>query len=137
MDLEAEGSQLALELLEALHRRKTGALIAASTEAGAVLGGADDATGAELHAIGELIGLAFQIRDDLLSLEGDEAGMGKTLATDIEKAKSTFPRLLGIEGARAHGQEVVNEIEQRVTALALPEAGLLLEFAQQALARSN
>jgi geranylgeranyl pyrophosphate synthase len=137
LDLAAEGTEQDIFGLEALQRRKTGALIAAACEVGALLAGASKEQVGELHSIGEQIGLAFQIRDDLLSLEGDEAGMGKTLATDLERAKATFPRLLGITAARDYARKLVESIELRLASLGLAEPQLLAAYARQALTRSS
>ena len=85
-----------------LQRLKTGALINYSCAAGAILGGADPAKRRALEGFAQDFGLAFQIRDDLLDYEGDEAEAGKRLHKDETAGKATFVDLLGLEGARAH-----------------------------------
>ncbi|HET9835858.1 MAG TPA: farnesyl diphosphate synthase [Rhodanobacteraceae bacterium] len=100
MDLEAEGKRLDLPHLEELHRRKTGCLIRASvTMACAARSQTDDNARAALDAFATKIGLAFQIRDDLLDVTGDESVIGKTHGADAAHHKSTFPALLGVRAA--------------------------------------
>ena len=101
IDLLAERRRLALPEVGELQRLKTGAIIAFACDAGAVLGRAAPAEGAALRAYGEDLGLAFQIRDDLLDLEGDSAVTGKDAGRDREAGKATFVQLLGEDGARA------------------------------------
>lgn len=86
--------------LQLIHRLKTGALLRASLEIGAVLGGATPAERAALRAFGEAIGLAFQIRDDLLDATASEADLGKRTGKDAGKGKITYPSLLGLDGTR-------------------------------------
>ncbi len=100
LDLAAEGKRLTRSELERLHLCKTGALIAASVEGGAILCGAPSAQRKALANYGRLIGLAFQIQDDVLDLTADEKTLGKTAKSDLAEKKMTFPALLGIEGSR-------------------------------------
>ena len=100
MDLEAEGKRLDLGQLEELHRRKTGCLIRASVMMScAAQSQADHGTRAALDAFATRVGLAFQIRDDLLDVTGDESVVGKTHGADAAHHKSTFPALLGVRAA--------------------------------------
>lgn len=101
MDLEAEGKTLPLEELVLLQQLKTGALIRAAAIMGCTLAGkTDDATLRAAEDYGNAIGLAFQIQDDLLDIEGDSATVGKTLGKDQKCEKSTFPSLLGVDRCR-------------------------------------
>jgi len=96
MDMDATNELLSLNELEALHRLKTGALIRASVRMGALIG---NATTPELRALDEFagsLGLAFQIRDDILDIEASSEQLGKTAGKDIEQNKSTYPKLLGL-----------------------------------------
>src|SRR5690606_36052878 len=97
LDLEATGNQQTLAALQRLHRHKTGALIAVSLVLGACAAGASASVLHRLDAIGLEIGLAFQIRDDLLDIEGDPLALGKTGGKDAAQQKSTWPALAGIE----------------------------------------
>lgn len=137
IDMYAEGSQLDLPALKNMYRNKTGSLLGACCATGGWLSGAGRTTRAALAEIGVLLGLAFQIRDDLLSCESTDSIMGKTLATDDQHEKSTYPRLLGLDGARAELDATLAQVEQGITALRLPEPGLLLEIAAWAGRRSN
>ena len=99
-DLESEHKQLDLAQLESMHQRKTGCLIRASVRAACLAApDADEAACAALDRFAALIGLTFQIRDDLLDVEGDTTVLGKTRGADIARGKSTFPALLGLQAA--------------------------------------
>ncbi len=101
--LDLEGEQIAsydLDHLRLIHRMKTGALLRASLEIGAVLGGASATEEAALSAYGEAIGLAFQIQDDILDATATEADLGKRAGKDAGRGKITYPSLLGLDGAR-------------------------------------
>lgn len=102
LDIDATGRQQSLQQLIAMHELKTGALIRASVRMGALAGGADTATLARLDGFAAALGLAFQVRDDILDIEADSAQLGKTAGKDAAQNKSTFPALLGLDGARAH-----------------------------------
>jgi geranylgeranyl diphosphate synthase type II len=109
LDLEAEGQAVDLEMLERIHRAKTGALIRASV----VLGGmAAHASRAKLDALarfGETIGLAFQIADDVLDVTATTDRLGKTAGRDVDLGKSTYPSLLGVAGAAERASALVAE----------------------------
>jgi geranylgeranyl diphosphate synthase type II len=107
IDLESEGRCLSVEELKCLHARKTGALIRASARVGAILGGADCEILEALTAYGEHVGLAFQIADDVLDVVGTEAALGKPIGSDEAHDKSTYPAAVGLERARALGEESV------------------------------
>ena len=100
LDMDGTGAALALAELERLHALKTGALIRAAVRMGALAGRADAATLAALDDYASALGLAFQIRDDLLDIEASSEQLGKTAGKDAAQAKSTYPALLGVEGAR-------------------------------------
>jgi farnesyl diphosphate synthase len=104
LDLVAEDNTLNMPEVTRLQRMKTGALIAASCEAGAILGKASKKARQVLHAYAHDVGLAFQIADDLLDVEGDEDEMGKKIGKDAEAGKATFVSLLGIKRAREQAQ---------------------------------
>jgi geranylgeranyl diphosphate synthase type II len=125
-DLQAEGRADAnLPELEAIHRRKTGALLRAALRMGAVAAGADPATCEALDVYGRAVGLAFQIVDDLLDVEGDEAKLGKRVNKDSGQGKWTYPGLLGTEGSRARARQLAAEA---VAALApLGDRGAVLK----------
>ncbi|WP_132999637.1 farnesyl diphosphate synthase [Luteimonas arsenica] len=103
IDLAATGSggSAGLEALERLHALKTGALIRAAVRIGAIAAGAGADDRRSLDAYADALGLAFQVRDDLLDVEGESATLGKTAGKDAAQDKATFPALIGIEASRA------------------------------------
>ncbi|MGG3924059.1 polyprenyl synthetase family protein, partial [Geobacillus thermodenitrificans] len=92
-DMEGEGKTLALAELEYIHRHKTGKMLQYSVHAGALLGGADARQMRELNEFAAHLGLAFQIRDDILDIEGTEEKIGKRVGSDRENHKATYPAL--------------------------------------------
>jgi geranylgeranyl diphosphate synthase, type II len=117
-DLEAEGQQIAPEMLEYIHRSKTAALIRASVTAGALCAGANDENVARLRRFGESIGWAFQVTDDILDVEESSAALGKTAGKDIAQQKATYPAVYGL--ARSH--EIANDLATRAIAELEPYA---------------
>lgn len=115
IDLESESREVDLATVEYMHLRKTGALISASLEAGAILGGASEEQIAALTRYGHHLGLAFQITDDLLDIVGDPEVMGKASGSDVAKNKKTYPALLGLAQTR---EAATMQVEQAVAALA-------------------
>jgi len=114
IDLQAETETYDLAQITRLQDLKTGALISWSVEAGAILGRATKAERSALATYGLEIGLAFQIADDLLDIEGDAAQMGKAVAKDADAGKATFIGLLGVEGARNRAAELVDSAVARL-----------------------
>ena len=101
LDMAGEGRTLPLAQLEQMHRHKTGALIRTAVRLGALCApGADGPTLQRLDDYGDAMGLAFQIRDDILDVEGDTATLGKPQGSDLQHDKSTYTSLLGADGAR-------------------------------------
>ena len=123
-DLEAEGRDIPLLDLQALHRAKTGALLRACVVGGGVLGGAAEADLERLAAYGAAIGLAFQVVDDVLDATGSAAELGKTAGKDAAAGKATYVRALGLEGARAESRRLLGEARSAVAPLG-PRAVLL------------
>jgi geranylgeranyl diphosphate synthase, type II len=109
LDLEGERLALSLAELEHIHRAKTGALVTASVRLGGIAAGADDAVLMALGRYGAAIGLAFQIADDVLDVTATTDQLGKTAGRDLALHKSTYPALLGVEGARARATALVDE----------------------------
>ena len=107
MDLAAEGQELNLAQLENLHIHKTGALIRASIRLGNLATqNADKALALKLDHYAKCIGLAFQVRDDILDVEGDTKVLGKTKGKDIAQLKSTYPSLMGLQDARETAEQL-------------------------------
>jgi geranylgeranyl diphosphate synthase type II len=111
-DIASEGHRIALSKLEQLHLMKTGALINAAIKTGAILGGGTLEQIQHLDSYAQNLGLAFQITDDILNVEGDPALLGKAVGTDEQKKKSTYPALLGLEESRKLAANRVKEALQ-------------------------
>jgi geranylgeranyl diphosphate synthase type II len=109
MDLSFEGKTITPEELEMLHRFKTGSLIEVSLKAGGILGGGNEQQVAALAAYGQHIGLAFQLADDILNVEGKPDALGKPVGSDAALDKATGPSLMGLEQARVRAQEQVDK----------------------------
>ena len=120
LDLEAEGVALRLEALERIHRSKTGALIRTAARIGGMAAGADERSLAALERYGASLGLAFQIMDDVLDVTATTDELGKTAGRDAALRKSTYPALLGADGAWNRAHALVAE-----ATAALQEARLL------------
>jgi geranylgeranyl diphosphate synthase type II len=114
-DLKNEGKAITLEDLEKTHRLKTGALIRAAVVSGGILGHANQRQMACLETYADHIGLAFQVMDDLLNIEGDPDLMGKAVGSDFERGKCTYPSLLGIEPSKNYARDLVNNALHALT----------------------
>ncbi|MEK6653343.1 MAG: polyprenyl synthetase family protein [Nitrospirota bacterium] len=108
-DLIAENSEPDKETLSFIHKHKTGALISGSLRAGAILANCTKPSLSAITRYGENIGLAFQVIDDILDIEGDTAELGKTAGSDERKKKMTYPALYGIEESREKAGELISE----------------------------
>ena len=102
LDMEGEGASLTLDQLQVIHANKTGRLLAYPFQAAGILLELDPAIATLLEEIGLHLGLAFQIRDDILDVTADFASLGKTPQKDLQAEKSTYPALLGLDGAQAY-----------------------------------
>ena len=136
IDLECENKKVDLATVEYMHIHKTGALLSASLEIGAILGGADKVQIKSLKTYGHHFGLAFQITDDLLDVEGDPALMGKTPGTDAAKNKMTYPALLGIAQSREAAREHVESALEALLSFG-ESAGPLRAIARYLLERKG
>jgi len=124
------------EALRRMHSKKTGALIRASAVAGAMMGGAADPIVQRVDAAAGEFGLAFQIVDDILDVEGQSAQLGKTAGKDAAAGKPTYPALYGLDGARRMAEECLERAHS-----ALEDAGLanshLMNIGRWIVNRSN
>jgi farnesyl diphosphate synthase len=138
LDLEAEAARKPLERseIELLQAMKTGALLAVSVRAGAIIGGATAEQRAALEQFGRAIGAAFQIADDILDETGTEEQVGKRIGKDAERNKATLVRALGLDGARAACDRLVDEA---IGALSIfgAQADCLRQATRFVAARSN
>jgi len=108
-DVEAEGMSVNVEQVRFIHSHKTGALIRAAVRIGAILAGVDSDELRSLSLYGEKIGLAFQISDDILDIEGDEKRLGKKVGSDCRNNKATYPGVAGMEQARIDADRLIGE----------------------------
>ncbi|CAM3957106.1 polyprenyl synthetase [Lederbergia lenta] len=102
LDIQGENKKMDIVELEYIHRHKTGKLLSFSVLAGAIIAGANDKQLALFEKFSQHLGLAFQISDDILDIEGSEQVIGKPVGSDTGKTKSTYPAILTIQGAREH-----------------------------------
>lgn len=107
LDMASEGCKLSVEELESMHSLKTGALIQASLHCGALIADASAPLKKMLKTYARHIGLAFQVTDDILNVEGNPELMGKAIGTDQQHAKSTYPSILGLEASKKFAQQLV------------------------------
>ena len=118
LDLESEGADISLPLVQQIHSHKTGSLIAASVRAGAIIGMGmgedldlciDEDKLSALTRYGKAVGLAFQVFDDILDVEGESAALGKPTGGDERKKKATYPALVGLKGAKEMARELTRD----------------------------
>jgi geranylgeranyl pyrophosphate synthase len=142
IDLQAAGQvaghalTLAPETLRAMHLRKTGALIRAAAVSGATMGGADQTATRAITEWASEIGLAFQIVDDILDVEGDAHALGKTVGKDAAGDKPTYPSLFGLDGARAMASECADRARTILAEAHLDRSSLSV-IAEWVLTRRN
>lgn len=133
-DIESEEKEVDLPTLQYIHTHKTGALILVSIQIGGRLGGAQEDTLKAFIRYGERIGLAFQIADDILNVEGKASLLGKHTGSDLFKGKATYPSLFGLEESKRRGKELVELAVQALSPFG-PEADPLREIAHFIIAR--
>ena len=109
VDMLSQNKPADLETVQQMHSRKTAALISAATESGALAGGGTDEQVEALARYGRAIGLAFQIADDILDIEGSTEVLGKTAGSDVVRGKVTYPAAAGLEGSREAARTLVNQ----------------------------
>ena len=115
MDIYADADTLSMPVITRLQQLKTGALISFACEAGAVLGHAAPAQISALRAYAHDLGLAFQITDDILDVEGETNEMGKATRKDVDAGKATFVSLLGLEKAKVHANMLANQASNHLS----------------------
>ncbi|WP_439846224.1 polyprenyl synthetase family protein [Bacillus spizizenii] len=135
-DMEAENRQVTLEELESIHERKTAKLLGFSVIAGAILADAPEEDIETLRTFSRHIGIGFQIRDDILDLEGSEEKIGKRVGSDTTNEKSTYPSLLSLEGAKHKLDVHIKEAKRLIGGLSL-QKDLLYELCDLIAARDH
>jgi geranylgeranyl diphosphate synthase type II len=134
VDIESEGKAVDLPTVQYIHTHKTGAMILTSVRVGAKLAGAKETLLRALTRYGESLGLAFQVADDILNVEGEAALMGKKTGSDLVKGKATYPSVLGVEESKKRSKELVEMAVDALKPLG-PEADPLREIARFIIAR--
>ena len=125
LDMEGEKKDLTIEELEIIHKNKTGALISFAIIAGAYLGGANELQLKYLKEYAYYLGLIFQVQDDILDVIGDPDKIGKPVGSDADNDKSTYPSLLGLEGAKKQKEEYSVKAKEALLAADADESYLL------------
>lgn len=134
--LAEKRNNVTLEELQSIHERKTGALLVYALEAGAILAGASAEDRMHLKQFGRHLGIAFQIQDDILDVVGDEETIGKRVGSDEFNDKTTYPKLLGLEGAKQALDQEVEAAQAAIESLSVP-APLLLEMLSFVVKRNH
>ena len=114
LDMEGEGKHLNLEELQTIHSNKTGKLLAFPFQAAGVIAGLDKNLQKQLKTVGELIGLAFQVRDDILDVTASFEEIGKTPQKDLQAEKSTYPALLGLDEAKVFCNRTLDQANEKL-----------------------
>jgi farnesyl diphosphate synthase len=137
VDLAAVGQALTEQELRRMHSLKTGALLQASVMMGAACGETSAAAHAGLQDYGRALGLAFQVVDDILDVTADSATLGKTPGKDAAQDKPTYVSLLGLERARSHAAELLEEARAALATTGLADTRALLGLAEMVVHRDN
>lgn len=135
-DIEGEQQTLTIDQLKYIHLNKTGKLLQFGVLAGAILANASTEQLEQLRQFAYHIGIAFQIRDDILDVEGNEQSLGKRVGSDFDNHKSTYPSLLTMSGAKQSLKQHINEAQQILQALDL-NTDLLVEITNMIAIRTN
>ncbi len=135
-DMEAEGTPVTEDEVTFIHVHKTGKLIRGSVRVGAVLAGADADTLEAISQYGERIGLAFQIVDDILDVEGDARTLGKSVGSDTRNLKATFPRVIGLQKSKEKANQLIEEAVE-IIASAVTRPDCFVELARFIGGRQN
>lgn len=137
VDIQSEKKKVSLETLEYIHTNKTGKLLKLPVEIGAII---SDATKEEYEALekySELIGLAFQIKDDILDIEGDFEKIGKPVGSDLELEKTTYPSIFGLEKSKEILKEVVQNAKKALGVFEKEKITMFIELADYIAFREN
>ena len=117
LDMEGEGKHLNLEELQTIHANKTGKLLAFPFQAAGVIARLDENLQKQLKTVGELIGLAFQVRDDILDVTASFEEIGKTPQKDLQAEKSTYPALLGLDEAKVFCNRTLDQANEKLNVI--------------------
>lgn len=136
VDIESEGKKVDIDVLRYIHRLKTGALIRAACVVGAIVAGADEKTLNLVSNYADNLGIAFQIRDDILDVCGDVSTLGKPIGSDEKSQKSTYVSLLGVDEAKGLCNEYTNKALECLEELS-GDTKFLMEFTSDLAIRNN
>ena len=138
VDVESEGKKVDMETLKYIHKNKTGKLLRLPIEIGCVIGDASKEIREKLEEYADLIGLAFQIKDDILDVEGEFEKLGKPVGSDAELEKSTYPSLIGMEESKKLLDETLEKAKKIIADNFSEEKGkILIELADFIGKRDN
>ena len=126
IDIESEGKKVDMETLKYIHKNKTGKLLRLPIEIGCIIGDASKEIREKLEEYADLIGLAFQIKDDILDVEGDFEKLGKPVGSDAELEKSTYPALIGMEESKKLLNEIIEKAKSIIKENFSEERGMIL-----------
>lgn len=136
LDVESEGAEPDVELVELIHRRKTGALMASACEMGAIVSGASPKEAQQFSKFGMELGLAFQIVDDILNEIGTEATLGKAAGSDRARGKMTYPAAIGIESSKLAANTILEQAVSHVEDILQPR-NVLIQLARAFVERES
>lgn len=138
IDIESENKKIDMETLKYIHKNKTGKLLRLPIEIGCVISDTSKDIREKLEKFADLIGLAFQIKDDILDIEGDFETLGKPIGSDAELNKSTYPSLIGLDKSKKLLQEIVDEAKNIIKENFSEEKGkMLIELTDYIAFRKN
>lgn len=135
VDIESEGKIIEKDKLHYIHINKTAALIIGCMKAGAIIGGANEHELNIISYYAKKIGLAFQVVDDILDVEGDEKALGKKVGSDIERHKSTYPSVLGMKTSKEIANELIEDAKSKISEF--EDSEFLICLADYILARKS
>jgi len=136
VDIESEGQEIPFPVLEYIHTHKTGKLMLAAIRCGAIIGGASEEQLKALTSYGMAVGLAFQIADDILDVEGETIELGKTAGADALAGKATYPSLVGLDESKVRAGELVDKALEALSGFS-GEADPLRAIARVVITRKN
>ena len=137
LDMAGEGHALSLSEVEELQRLKTGALICAAAEMGCIVAGGSEEAQKAVRRYAQKLGMAFQVRDDMLDVEGNEATLGKPVGSDQANEKTTFVSLLGMDDCRALVEKLTGEAVEALAPFGAERSGFLCWLAEALAGREN
>ncbi|CAN1160841.1 Geranylgeranyl pyrophosphate synthase, chloroplastic [Linum perenne] len=137
VDIASEGEKVSLEQLEYIHIHKTARLLEAAVVCGAILGGADEDSIVKVRKYSRCVGLLFQVVDDILDVTKSSEELGKTAGKDLATDKATYPKLLGLDGARRFAGELVEKANKELAGFDPVKAAPLYYFANYIATRQN